>query len=299
MNQNVKKVFFRFFRPHQSLIILLVIFSALSLCYTFLADNPNNFIRYFSYLLSAYTLTVTVLAVPKLFKSSKNLLCKNRYAARYLAEAELRFRLSLYIGLCINLVYAAFKLIMGIRYQSLWFSAIAIYYTLLSLIRFILLRNERKNAVLPGSTARYIKEMRAYRFCGYLLLILNLAITGMVAQMIWLNEGYHYPGYVIYASAAYTFYRFGSAVIQMIQHRKIENPLLAASKALNLSSALVAMFALQTAMFDAFGSAEEQLRQTLNAITGITVCVLVLCIALITIIRADRKIKKQNTEKNR
>lgn len=61
-------------------------------------------------------------------------------------RADVRFRteMSLYVSLFINLLYIAIKLFSGIYYRSVWFIALAVYYILLAVIRFILLHKSKK-----------------------------------------------------------------------------------------------------------------------------------------------------------
>ena len=122
----------------------------------------------------------------------------------FLKNPQTRTGLTLYSGLLVNLIYAGIKLVNGIQYQSVWFAAVAIFYAVLSLMRFIVVKSVRGN-MRKESKSRYIYGLRSYRFCGYLMFLLNVAMCGIVMQMVWKNESYYYPGYIIYLSAAYAF----------------------------------------------------------------------------------------------
>lgn len=94
---------------------------------------------------------------------------------------------SLRAGLCVNLCFAACKLYAGIRFRSPWFGAAAVYYTVLSTMRFAVLRGVR-NAPPAGPSAAPVRQMRGlrvYRRCGVLMFALNLAMTAIAAQMVW------------------------------------------------------------------------------------------------------------------
>ena len=80
----------------------------------------------------------------------------------------------------------------------------------------MLIRGDRNNGQIDGKEQRLLHDWRSYHYCGWLLLILNAAISGMVVQMIWQNRSYSYPGFIIYASAAYTFYRLTMAIIRTV-----------------------------------------------------------------------------------
>lgn len=64
------------------------------------------------------------------------------------------------------------------------------------------------------------------------MLLLSLAMAGMIVQMVLQNEGYSYPGTVIYASAAYTFYSLVLAAVNL--GRRTAGLLLSAAKIVNL-----------------------------------------------------------------
>ncbi len=60
----------------------------------------------------------------------------------------------------------------------------------------------------------------------------------------------------------------------VIRYRKYKSPVLSAVKAINLTTAMVTMLALETAMISQFGSAdEESFRQIMTSITAAVVCV--------------------------
>lgn len=295
--ERFKRIMEKLLFPHPILIFLLTIASAVGLCHVFLNGLDTHPIAYIVYVLSFYALCTIVARIPPIIRRCKTGLYGNAHTARYLTEAELRARISLYMGTVLNLAYGVFNLVIGWYYRSVWFGAIAVYYMVLSLIRFLLVKNDRKSRKMERSSDRYLHHWKSYRVCGWLLLLLNAAMTGMVFQMIWQNQSYSYPGFVIYASAAYTFYRLTMSIIHTIKLRKGEHPLFAAARALDLSIALMSIFALQTAMFNSFGGGmQEDTRQLMNTLTGGTVCFAVVCIAVFMIIRS-RKVLKANTEK--
>ena len=231
-----------------------------------------------AYAFSAYVLVVAI--------------CRTVPAARRAKTAVygLRALVSLRAGLCVNLCFAACKLYAGIRFRSPWFGAAAVYYTVLSTMRFAVLRGVR-NAPPAGPSAAPVWQMRGlrvYRRCGVLMFALNLAMTAIAAQMVWQNRAYRSPGTLIYASAAYTFYCFGSAAASAVKAHRMHDPVHAAAKMLGLT--------LQTAMLAQFGG-DAAMRRTMNAVTGACVCSLVFCMAVFMAVRGNillRRAARQN-----
>ncbi len=292
--ERFKKIMLKLLYPHFAVSVLIVVIAAFSLISVFaygLESRPGSYVIY---VFSFYALCVVCANTVRLVKGTKKYLHQNIYTEKYLSDAELRARVSLYAGVLINIGYAIFKFAAGVLYSSVWFGAVAIYYIVLSLIRFLLIKADR--VFVKSADDTYCHGWKSYRLCGILLLLLNTAMSGMAVQVIWCNEGYFYPGFVIYASAAYTFYRLTVAIIR-ISGRKISNPILLATKALDLSMALMAMFTLQTAMFASFGKdMTVESRRLMNILTGGAVCVAVLGIAFVMINVATKKLRMNRAE---
>lgn len=274
--------------PNVPLRIVLIIISTVLLVYVFAFGYDNSPIAYVTYVISAYAVTVFTISMIQFIKWCKRTIKKNPYAERYMSDSELRAAISLSASTLMNIFYAAFRLVAAMLYHSVWSGAVGGYYIVLSLIRITLLRSGR--AIHKQHEAQKVKEWRSYRLCGILLFILNIAMAAMAAQMIWQNKSYDYPGMMIYVSAMYTFYSFTMAVINSVKFHKKSNTILSAAKLINLAGALMSVFALQTAMFTQFGG-DDELRQIMNFITGVSVCVLVLVIAIFMIIRSNLEIK--------
>jgi len=194
----------------------------------------------------------------------------------------------------INLFYAGFKFVTSILYGSVWLGAIAIYYVMLCILRFHLILNAHKAAKLDNRKVKLIQEFHSYRKTGFLMFLLNGAMGGMVFQMIWQNEGYEYPGYVIYLSAMYAFYSFISAVWNLVKFRRAGSPILSASKAISFAGALMSVLALQTAMIARFGEGDEHFRMEMNIITGTFVLGITLFMAVYLIVHGQKALNRLN-----
>jgi len=282
-----KKLFF----VHWSIAVVLVVISAALLLYAFLLPGANPYISYFGYFVSAYTLAVVCVKLPGVFGRAKRGLYANRYSGRYLTDAVLRAEISMYAGLGVSFFYAVFKMAAGIYYHSTWLGALAIYYIILSAMRFALVKHYRDNAQHENEREQRLFGLRSYRFCGILMFLLNIAVTILVGQLIWSNESYEYPGFLIYAFAGYSFYCIGIAVWNMAKHRKLETPILAAAKMLSFACALMSILATQTAMLTQFGDGQETFAQIMNAMTGSVVCLLIFGLAVWMVHRANRELK--------
>ena len=263
----------------------------------FAFDIQNSVLRYASYLASAYALIVTCTGLVYIntaigsirkFVSDHPLMKKFRSTAvgeKYMTDVRFRAGVSLYQGFFVNLLYIVIKLVSGIVYRSAWFIALAVYYILLAVMRFLLVR--RLNVQDEAA------ELRRYRLCGILLLFMNQALTGIVVFMVQQNRGFNYPGLLIYAMAAYSFYAVTIAVINIVKTRKHKSPILSAAKAINLVAALVSILSLETAMLAQFGGDDDPLfRQVMTGATGGGVCTFVIGMAVYMIWQASKNLKK-------
>lgn len=306
----MKKWILKLLFPPVWVIVLcsVVGFPAVIISLKFLSEN--NPISYISYLLSAYALTIVCANFPrakrrckelirgdelKVIVSFRKFMRRYKYTSLYLDDMEFRARIFLYSGFAINLFYAVFKCATGVIFRSAWLWAIGIYYVMLSVIRFMLLRNVRITDKKEHGIQRKIHEYKSARLCGIMMFALSIAMGGMTVQMIWKNRSYEYKGYIIYISALYAFYCLINAVVNVVKFSKINNAILSAAKILALAGALMSMFALQTAMFSAFGGGEE-LQRIFNTITGTAVLVITVGMAVFMIVRANICLKKLANE---
>ncbi len=270
-------------------MVLLTIFSTAALVAVFVKGWEQTPAAYVVYALSAYTLTVVCIffakTLPRQYKNIKQKVYEHPYGNKYMTDIGYKVRISLYISLGINLVYSVFKLASGIFYSSFWWGAIAVYYIILSVIRFLLLRYMRSD------NQHILFEWHRYRLCGILLMLLNLSLTGIVFQMVWQNKAYTYPEVIIIASAVYTFYTVTVSIMDIIKYRNYESPVISASKTIRFAAALVALLTLETAMLVQYGE-DDAFRQIMTACTGAGVCLMVLGMSVYMIVRASKEIKK-------
>ena len=272
--------------------LLLVIVSVALLIYAFALPDANPVIAYVGYFISAYTLAVVCVSMPKIFRTAKQGLYSNTYSEKFLTDKKLRTEFFLYLSCGFSIVYAIFKFSAGVYYRSTWIGAVAIYYIIISLMRFGLIKRYRYNLQYEDEREQRLFGLKSYRFCGILMFMLNVAVTGLVVQLIWHGETYQYPGFLIYAFAAYSFYCIGMAIRNMAKHRKLETPVLAAAKMLSFACALMSILATQTAMLTQFGDGNTNFARFMNAATGSSVCFLIFGLAVWMVCRANKEMKK-------
>lgn len=210
-----------------------------------------------------------------------------------MTDAAFRIHISLYLSLSVNLLYVATNLFSGFWYSSAWFVILATYYTILAVMRFLLLRYVNKTGIGKDR----IKELRRSRLCGIILITINLVLSGSVLMMLYQNRGYEYHGVLIYVMALYTFYVTIQSVINIFKYRKYNSPVMQTTKEINFAAALVSMLSLETAMLSQFGSAESpEFRRIMIASTGAGVSIIIITMSIYMIIRTNKEIKLLRTQ---
>ena len=274
----------RLLHPPKWVLLTLppIVFAALTYV---LLKGKNSMPAYMIYCMSAYCLTIWVLPLPRLFRKAKaNILHRltgTVFGGKYIGDLAFRGSVSIYQGMMVNFLYVVFRIFVGIRYASVWFLTIAIYYLLLGIMRLSLILSYRNRNMKS--------ELRCYRRTAWLLFLLNIPMGGMIVLMVLTDSGYSYPGYVIYLSALYTFYTIILAVVNLVKFRKLGSPILSAAKVLNFVAALMSLLGLQTAMISQFSTEGEDFRRRMNAITGGGVWFSVILIAVYMLLHSRKR----------
>lgn len=261
------------------------------LIWVFLTGRDETLCGYASFFFSAYALSACCASLPRaIHKWRQNgavgRVMKTPFVEKMRSDALLRAKTALYSSLGINLLYAAVKMVSGLLYRSHWFGALAVYYLLLSLMRFALVRRGLRGM---GDIA---SQWRIYRLCGAALLLMNQALAVVTALVVYRRGEFVYPGYLVYAMAAYTFYSVIMAAKSSFGTRRHESPVMTAVKTVQLVAALVSLFSLETAMLVEFGDpAEETFRHIMTAATGGAVCTIVLMMAVYMLVRGTKEIR--------
>ena len=260
-----------------------VVFAAL--IFVFAIGQNNSAPAYAIYGLSAYCLAVIILRIPRLVRGAKAGIMRRinsaEFGSRYVNDPAFRESISICQGVAANFFYVIFRIVLGIRYASVWFISMAVYYLVLGVLRLSLILSYRRRGE--------IDEVRCYRRTAWLLFLLNIPMGGMILLMVVTSSGYSYPGYVIYISAMYTFYTMISSVINLVKFRRLGSPILSASKVLSFIAALMSVLGLQTAMIAQFSPDKEGFRRVMNTATGTFVWTAVIACAVYMLCRSRRK----------
>ena len=295
-----KKIGKRLLFPPIWIIVLLTATCTVALVEIFINGWEMSPLAYVSYVLSFYTLTVICIVcwkvLPGFYKSIKSKMHQNKYIDRYMTDAVFKSNVGLYRSLAINLIYVVVNAVSGYIYQTYWFVIFAIYYAIIAMMRFLLVRYVIKNPIGKN----YLGELKRARLCAYILMTVNLALSGTVLMMVFFDRGFQYQGFLIYVVAMYTFYITTTAVIDMIKYRKYKSPIMSITKVIKMASALFSMLFLETAMFAQFGAeTSPEVKKLMIMLTGAGISIAVVSMAIYMIVETTKEIKEYKSNKER
>ena len=111
-------------------------------------------------------------------------------------------------------------------------------------------------------------------------------MSGIIVLIYTSNMAFEYAGLMIYAVAAYTFYKLGIAIYNIFKARRYDNLYIQSIRNINLVSALVSILVLQVALFQAF--APEANLGVANGLTGGAVAIVILALSIFMIYKANK-----------
>lgn len=277
------------------LYLLMVLFAALAIisavfeCFPYMAEMTFYVLAAVTLFAgSCYLIRDIRYGIKEIIKPG---IAANPYTNRVTTDYRLRTVLLTVPGSAGNILFALFNGITGIVSHSAWFGSLAAYYILLSMMRIGAVKQERKLRKIRQDGERREKEIAVYRKSSVLFIIMAVVLGGMVILLESSLGGKNYPGFTIYAAAAYAFYKITLSIVNLIKVRKQKSPLLTTIRRIGYIDACVSILTLQTAMLASFAQGEEAFAKRMNGITGAVVCVMVLALGIQGICSC-RKMKK-------
>lgn len=234
-------------------------------------------------------------------------------AKKIIKDKDTREKAILYISTVMNYFFVIFQLYGGIRYKSGWFTALGVYYAVLTSVNlYVGLSHEKQGR----------EAWKVFRISGWALTLANLALIAIISIMI-ATPGVavrNYSPIIAVGVMFWTFYLLISAVIGIAKQWRKKNVIVMAENSIQLIGATVSILMLQTSMIVSYGAqAIEEAKNTLeqmsgivntsvemertvddliqifatsNRITGILVIVVVLAITVYMIVKGSREYKK-------
>ena len=288
-----KKIGKKLLFPPIGLMVILVLVSAVALILVFVKGMEQSIPAYIIYVLAFYTLSVVTvfcaMVLPKQYSTIKQKIYDDPLGNRFLTDRVFRTNVSLSVSFVISMLYVGLNLRSWHMLKSYWFTVLAVYYSVMAVMRFLLVRYVRIQKI----GTNILGEWKRSRICACILLLINLSLSGAVLMILYQQKGYDYPGIMIYVMALYTFYALTMSIVDIVKYRKLGSPVMSTAKIVSLSAALVSMLNLETAMFAQFGADMAPEHQRIFIIlTGAGVSITVVTLSVILIVNANKEIRR-------
>lgn len=228
----------------------------------------------------SYTVLIMVIVCKRLFKRIGKVADKFFFTRNLHKNYEFRSIFFGAISLACNVGYTIFLCVTALRYHSTWYGALAVYYILLSTARGGVLGQNAKDTRKYKYDLMKLQKAKAvnYRYCGFMLMAISLALSLSVIQMFVDGASFYTPKAFIYAFAAVALYRMVMAIYNFVKASKKDDLVVRAVRYLNLITALVTLLSLQTAIFAAFGLALPS--AIVNSAVGTIVCLVAMSLGI-------------------
>ena len=252
--------------PHPVALVILCALSGGALYYVFLRGIDKSFAAYFVYVFSFYTLCVSVFSVVlglRRFDVKGILSDKSPFLRRYFEDRSFHFFLNFSSAIPLNIAYAVFKIVYGINIRSDWTVENGVYYVFLTVLRVL---------IVAGAIRGGEQEKKVVKISSAIISFLSLLYFFMVLEMYFNSRSPHYPGYVVYAAALYSFIKLGTAIRWCVKTRNIKSVSVSAGNTLKLANAFVSLIFLESGMLNIFGEGSKD-EKTLIFVSGSVVAV--------------------------
>lgn len=194
-------------------------------------------------------------------------------------------------GVLFNVFFAIFNLIMGIVYDSLWYITVGLYYLMVFIIRFQLIKKEIRANQISDDKQKSRFEYRVYRNTALLLILLCVFSAAVVVKNFSLQKNHAGGVFQVLTACAYTLYRIVVCVINLYNLRHQKHPIPKAAGAVNFSVAAVSLIALQNSVLSYFEDTVT-LAKYLNTALSIFVFLSVITLSVLMIKKSYYKLRK-------
>ncbi len=214
----------------------------------------------------------------------------NAYLAlrQFLGDPRYRTMTKAVISLIGNVIFACYNAALGLQTGAVLFVVSAVYYLLLSTMRF--------SAWLLNRSKKEKSEQRSAAIIGSLLVILSAIFPVLVFFSMHQHRATAYGTIPMITIATYTFTKITTAGITAYKHRRHPSRLILAINAIRYAEVAVSLMTMQQSMLVSFGDGDIPSATILNACTGAGVCLFILALGVATISNSR---KEQNYERSK
>ena len=191
----MKKYLNKLLFPHPIIVLLCSALTTALLVLVFSNEFIPEMFSYFIYGFSGYSLCILLAyLIPNAVYNVKKALSKIPLMHKYIDDKLFRAQISIYASLLNNTLYSIFYAIMAFIQKSYWQMALALYNFVFTVMRFMLIKRYN-NAKKKDNEQRLILELKTYKTCGIMMLLMSATMTGLIELLI--SEGKKASGEIL------------------------------------------------------------------------------------------------------
>lgn len=167
----------------------------------------------------------------------------------------------------LNALSSMFHIVGGAITGSWWLLTVGIYYYVLGVLRYMIVRIKKHENML-------------LRFTGWMLIIMSLTLVGTVILAVVRDRGHKFHMILMIAIATYSFTKITLATVNLIKTRHVKSQRMLSMRNASFADALVSIFALQRSMLVSFEGMSAREIVVMNATLGAAVCAAVFLLGI-------------------
>lgn len=137
-----------------------------------------------------------------------------------------------------------------------------------------------------------LSELKRFKFCGILLIIMNTALSGFTFYRTVENRDFRHRGATAVILALFTVSLFTLSIINIIKYRKFNSPVLFAAKLISFVSALVSMLSLETAIISKLSYLlTDGIQKFITGLSAFAVLAIIAYIGIFMTVKGNKAIK--------
>lgn len=247
----------------------------------------------FAACLLGYTVYTIVIYAKPLSAKIRAVLLKNKRIAVIMQNYDNKTLFFAVVSLVMNLAFAVMNGVLAVKYSSLWYGALAGYYTVLILFRIgIILAKFICDNKFSDDLTREKAGVKIYLASGAFLVVLDIAMATAISMMIIFPKPAPSGEIMAISTAAFTFYSMTMSIVNLVKAKRFNDYVTQALRNLNLATACMSMLSLTVSLISTFGGESDTSMSTMKSVIGLAVCVITLAMATFMIIKASKTLKK-------
>ena len=147
-----------------------------------------------------------------------------RKIKRIIKSPRIRFTVYLPFSILAGVLMALFKITAGMITSSAWLIFAGVYYSVLCITRFYILKENKKTVALD-TRRKFIREFKAYRNTGFTLMLITLPYLLMCVRMFRFRDFETHMTFIAVSFAIIAGIKLISGVIGIYNTKDIHSPL--------------------------------------------------------------------------